>query len=286
MAKPHRRKPESAPARPTRGSRGAGKPRHVKPERESTGGGEEHLYGVNPVEAALRAGRRRLGALLLRRGQMSARVEALRDLAVERGVRVTELEPADLERRCASSHHQGVGLACGPLPVLGERECLGAAPGERALLLALDEVQDPRNLGAVVRSAAVFGIDGVVVPRHHGAALSPVVSRASAGYLETFPLYVVANLARFLETARKRGFWIAGTGEEGATPLHGFSRDRALVVVLGNEGRGLRPLVRKQCDFELSIRTAAGGSLNVSTAAAVVLYQLTLPEKPEPPAGA
>jgi 23S rRNA (guanosine2251-2'-O)-methyltransferase len=197
---------------------------------------------------------------------------------------VSEVEGSDLERRCGSSHHQGAALQCGPLPVAGERECLAGPPGERALLLALDEVQDPRNFGAAVRCAAVFGIDGMVVPRHHSAPLSPVVSKASAGYLETFPLYVAPNLARFLAAARKQGYWVAGTGEGGRTPLHAFVRDRPLVVVMGNEGRGLRPLVRKLCDFELAIRTQGGGSLNVATATAVVLYHLTLPhgagEKP------
>lgn len=243
--------------------------------RERPGG--EFLYGINPVEAALRAGRRPLGQLFLKTGRPGERLAALRALAEGRGLRVGELEPAELERRGGSPDHQGALLSCGALPALGERECLAAPVTERALLLALDEVQDPRNFGAVVRSAAVFGITGLVAPRHHSAPLSPVVSKASAGYLESFPIYTVANLARFLASCRKKGYWIAGAAEDGETPLHEFERDRPLVVVLGNEGRGLRPLVRKQCDFELSIHLPGEGSLNVSAAAAVLLYHLTQP---------
>ncbi len=255
------------------------KPRKRPPALRDGGqpGREEHLYGINPVEAALRAGRRRLGQLYLKTGRPAGRPAALRELAAEKGLRVGELEPAELEKRCGSPDHQGAVLRCGALSPQGEREWLAAPVREDSLLLVLDEVQDPRNFGAVVRCAAVFGIAGLAVPRHHSAPLSPAASKASAGYLETFPLFVAANLARFLAACRKKGYWIAGTAEDGATPLHRFKRDRPLVVVLGNESRGLRPLVRKQCDFELSIQTAGQGSLNVSAAAAVLLYHLTLP---------
>ncbi len=198
-------------------------------------------------------------------------------MAEGHGLSVTPATDQELERLCGSPDHQGAVLRCGALPMGAERECPTAAPGGRAVLLALDEVQDPRNLGAVIRCCAVFGIAGVVLPRHHGAPLSPAVSKASAGYLESFPIFQAANLARFLASCGERGYWVAGAGEGGETPLHTFVPDRPLVVVMGNERRGLRPLIRKQCDFELAIRAPGEGSLNVASATAVLLYHLTMP---------
>lgn len=237
----------------------------------------EILYGISPVEAALGARRRRLERLYLKTGRPSPRLARLRELAEGQGLPVSELPPAELEKLCGSGTHQGAALACGPLPLRLEADCLQLVRRELPLLVALDEVQDPQNFGAALRCCAVFGIDGMVLPRHHASPLSPAACKASAGHLETFPVYSVANLARFLVNCRKAGFWVAGTSAQGETELHKFNRDRALVVVLGNEGRGLRPLVSKLCDFHLAIATPGGASLNVSAATAVLLYQLTLP---------
>jgi 23S rRNA (guanosine2251-2'-O)-methyltransferase len=244
----------------------------VAPQRK-----EDILYGISPVEGALRAGRRRLARLYLKSGRLSPRLAVLRDLAAERGIPMTERDPAEMERLCGSGTHQGAALSCGTLPARGEAECLRLGRQPNALLVALDEVQDPQNFGAVVRACAVFGISGVVLPRHHSAPLSAAASKASAGHLETFPVYTVANLARFLVNCRKQGFWVAGTSEQGGTPLHSYDPARPLMVVMGNEGRGLRPLVARQCDVQLTIHTAARGGLNVAAATAVLLYHLTLP---------
>lgn len=240
-------------------------------------GREDILYGISPVEGALRAGRRRLGRLHLKSGRLSPRLAVLRGLAAERGIALSERDPAEMERLCGSGAHQGAALSCGPLPTRGEAECLRLGRQPDALLVALDEVQDPQNFGAVVRACAAFGISGVVLPRHRSAPLSAAASKASAGHLETFPVFTVANLARFLANCRKQGFWVAGTSEQGETPLHSYAPARPLMVVMGNEGRGLRPLVARQCDVQLAIHTAARGGLNVAAATAVVLYHLTRP---------
>lgn len=172
------------------------------------------------------------------------------------------------------------GAAAPSPPAEGQRGREAAAP-DRVLpypvLVALDQVEDPRNLGAVVRACAVFGAAGVVVPRHHSAPVSPAASKASAGHLERLPIYEAANLARFLEQAREGGWWVAGTAAEGGQPLHATALDRPLVLVFGSEGRGMRPLVQRGCDFLLTIGTPGGESLNVASAAAVVLYQLLRP---------
>lgn len=248
-------------------------PKHPPPRRREPEG--EVLYGFNPVEAALAAGRRRFYRLLVKQGRPSPRLEKMLELARERGLSHQELSPEELDRKCGSTAHQGVGLACGALPRLEEKAALALGKQPQTLLVVLDEVQDPQNLGAVARSCAVFGAAGLVLPRHHSSPLSAAASKASAGLLEHLPVYVVANLARFLGASRKHGFWVAGASEDGDTPLHRFQRSGALVLVVGNEGRGLRPLVAQGCDYHLAIPTALGASLNVSAAAAVLLYHLT-----------
>ena len=237
----------------------------------------EVLYGINPVEMALEAARRSLTRLWVKAGRPSEKLERLRKLASKRGVPVSEGDPARLGQIAGSPDHQGVALECGPLPTGDEAACLRGHAKEGALLVALDQVEDPRNFGAVVRSCALFGVAGLVLPRHHAAPLSPAASKASAGYMEVFPVFAVANLARFLARCRGHGFWVAGTREQGGTPLHRFRRDRPLVLVMGSEGRGLRPLIERECDLLLTVATPGAGSLNVSAAAAVILYHLTLP---------
>lgn len=235
------------------------------------------LYGIAPVREALRAGRRRMERLILKTGRPSPRLAELRELADERDLGVSEADAPELDRLSGEATHQGALLRCGPLPTRTEAECLALAGGGQALLVALDEVQDPQNLGAVVRACAAFGAQGVVLPRNHSAPLSPVASKASAGHLETLPIFTAANLARFLANARKKGFWVVGSSERGESRLHDYSPARPLILVMGSEGRGLRPLVASQCDLQLTIHTVAEGGLNVAAATAVLLYHLTLP---------
>ena len=257
---------DEAPRR-TRPTRGSAAP----PSRE-----KQLLYGIRPVQEALRAGRRACRRLVLKTDVQSQRLDELRALAEARGLPVVEARPGELERLCGDAAHQGALLEAGPLAPLDARAALDLSLADAPLLVALDEVEDPHNLGAIVRSCAVFGAVGVVLPRHHSAALNAAASKASAGTLESFPLYEAANLARFLGQAREGGWWVAGTVAAGGQPLPEFRRSGALVLVLGNEGRGLRPLVARNCDLTLTIPISGGGSLNVSNAAAVLLYQLSL----------
>ena len=239
--------------------------------------GNERLYGITPVEAALESRKRKIRVVYLKEGQLSPRLQELAEEAHDQAIRVEQASNTTLEKLAGNPTHQGVVADCGPLPTLPERDALALAESGQPLLIALDEIQDPQNLGAIIRSCAVFGADGVVLPRHHGAPTGPATSKASAGWLERFPIYDAPNLSRFLDGARKAGFWIAGTAQEGDTPLPTFRRDRPLVLVLGNEGKGLRQLVRSKCDFTLAIPTSGKGGLNVSAATAVLMYQLTLP---------
>lgn len=249
-----------------------------EPSREpaASSGGAEQVYGIHSVAAALGARRRRLHGLLLRQGEPSERLTALRDLAQAAGIPIEEKPVAELTARCGSDAHQGAVLTAGPLPLLPERESLAGALSPPPLLVALDQVTDPQNLGAIARSAAVFGAAGLVLPRHGSAMPTPAASKASAGQLENLPIYEAANLARYLEQAKRAAHWILGAATQGGTDLSTYRRTDAAVLVLGSEERGLRPLVAEACDLLFTIPTSRPGSLNVSAAAAIFLYQLRL----------
>jgi 23S rRNA (guanosine2251-2'-O)-methyltransferase len=221
---------------------------------------------------------------------MSEGLESLQSAMQAHGLPIGVAPVDRLTDLAGNESHQGAVLECGMLPLGTEDEALAllspqpdvdsdpAAESTHAglpLLVVLDQVEDPQNFGAIVRSCSVFGASGIVVPRHHAAPPSPAASKASAGEIEAFPIFEAANLSRFLEACKERGAWTAATVTQGGQPLGAFKRDTALVLVVGNEGRGLRPLVEKHCDFRLTIPMRPGTSLNVSAATAVALYELT-----------
>ncbi len=196
-------------------------------------------------------------------------------------VEVAHVDRAALDDRLAPHLHRGVLAEADPPPVVDVTvlvDRLAQAPGPQ-VLVALDEVQDPHNLGAVVRSAEFFGAGGLFWCRDRSSGLSPVVVRASAGASERLPLGIAKNLARALQYCKDAGFWVVGTVVDGGVPLDRLAGDpdrpERLVVVLGGEHRGLRRLTREACDFLATIaRHGEVGSLNVSAAAAVTLDAL------------
>src|SRR5689334_18581616 len=224
----------------------------------------ELVYGRNAVREALR-GRREVLELWV-----SERAAASLEWLGE-GPRPQVVKERDLTEAAGSPDHQGVVAWASPYPYADPWQL---AAGESPLLACLDQVTDPHNLGAVVRSAAGAGATGVVVPAHGAARVTPVVCRASAGAVEHLPVAVVPNLARYLGEIKRGDLWAyaAVTGAEATlweTDLTGGS-----VLVFGAEGKGLRPLVRRTCDAALSIPLDDGvESLNVSVAAALVLYE-------------
>jgi 23S rRNA (guanosine2251-2'-O)-methyltransferase len=245
------------------------------------------LYGVNPVHRALDAKRRTVRRLYVLTGRPSAALVGLGRQAETVGISVYEGSAEELEALCGSPAHQGAVLACSPLPTATEAEALALPVSQRPVLLVLDQIEDPQNFGAIVRNGAAFGAAGAVIQTRHTAPLSPATSKASAGELETFPIFEVVNISRFLDACKERGWWVAGTVVSGGQPLASFRRDSPTVLVLGNEGRGMRPLVERHCDFRLTIPTQPGISLNVASASAIALYHLlgggaAVPDKPAP----
>jgi 23S rRNA (guanosine2251-2'-O)-methyltransferase len=206
------------------------------------------IYGKQPVAEAER-GRRR----------------------VLRVWRAPETSADELERLCESPDHQGVVAEVEPYPYAGAAELLRA---ENALLIALDQVQDPRNLGAVARSAEAAGGAGLVVPERRSAAVTAVACKASAGAVEHLPIAHVRNLADWLGEAKEAGFWIWGADAEAKQAPWGVDLSGPTILVLGGEGKGLRPRVASACDGLIAFpQRGKIDSLNVSAAAAALLFE-------------
>jgi 23S rRNA (guanosine2251-2'-O)-methyltransferase len=206
------------------------------------------IYGVRPVAEAER-GRRR----------------------VHKVWRAPETSPAELERLCGSPDHQGVVAEVDPYPY-GDAEGMLLRPD--ALIVALDQVQDPRNLGAVCRSAELAGAVGLVIPDRRAAMVTPVVCKTSAGAVEHLEVAHVRNLADWLAAAKEAGFWIWGADADGLQPPWGVDLTGPIVLVLGGEGKGLRPRVAASCDGLVALpRRGRVESLNVSAAATALLFE-------------
>jgi 23S rRNA (guanosine2251-2'-O)-methyltransferase len=239
----------------------------------------EILYGVHPVEEALRAGKRRFDHVVVARERQDARLEKLVAACRQAGVRVRQETREQLTQLAGTAGHQGVVAMVRPQEFL-VIEDLFTAPlskeGVQAarLVLALDGVEDPQNLGALLRVADGAGVDGVVLTERRSAPLSPVAVKASAGATEHLRIARVVNLVRALEELKGQNLWIIGLDERATSDYDRFDFTGDCVLVLGREGEGLHDLVRKSCDHLLRIPMAGGvSSLNVSAAGAVVLYE-------------
>jgi 23S rRNA (guanosine2251-2'-O)-methyltransferase len=226
------------------------------------------LYGRHPVLAALANQERRIERLL-----------ATKDVAERHAGELSGHNPQILSREELAQRlphgavHQGLAVLAAPLeePVL---EDVLARCGENALVLALDQVTDPHNVGAILRSAAAFGAAGVIVTERHAPADTGVLAKAASGGLEVVPLLRAVNLARTLEQLKEAGFWLYGLDERGDVPIGALDLEGRVCIVLGAEGEGLRRLTAERCDRLVTIPTqAALAALNVSNAAAVALYE-------------
>jgi len=226
----------------------------------------EQVYGRRPVREALRGPREVLELWATERA-----VNAESWLRDGDGPRVQLRLERDLSEAAGTRDHQGVLAWCEPYRYADAAELAGR---ERPLLVCLDQVSDPRNLGAVCRSAEGAGATGVVVPAHGSARVTAAVCRASAGAVEHLPVAVVTNLARYLGQIKRDDLWVAGAAGDSGTPMWQADLSGGLALVLGAEGKGLRPLVRRTCDLTVAIpQLGQVESLNVSVAAAVLLYE-------------
>jgi 23S rRNA (guanosine2251-2'-O)-methyltransferase len=244
------------------------RPRHAPRRRDAKAGDDVTIFGIHPVEAALANPQRAVRALFLTDNAENRLRETLtrRQLAHERVL------PKDLDRRLgADTVHQGALLETRALAEPSLEDLAEGAAGRP--LLVLDQVTDPHNVGAILRSAAVFGAAGLVMTRRHSPPLDGVLAKSASGALEHVPVALVQNLARAMTDLKEFGFTIAGLGADAPERLESMAWPPMTALVLGAEGRGLRQLTRDSCDRLWRITTdGAIDSLNVSNAAAIALH--------------
>jgi 23S rRNA (guanosine2251-2'-O)-methyltransferase len=230
------------------------------------------LYGIHPIEQALAAGRP-LERLLAARSSAHGRAQKIIDAARKARVPVRFVSRDELDREAGTRNHQGVVALVGSRHYLDLHDLLAQAKSP-ALFVLLDGVEDPHNLGAILRTAYCASADGVVLPERRAAGITAVVEKASAGASEHLPVARVTNLNRALEQLKEAGVWLVGLDERATQNFTDIDLTGPTGIVLGGEGKGLHEHVRAKCDFLVSIPTAGAiRSLNVSVAAGVVLYE-------------
>jgi 23S rRNA (guanosine2251-2'-O)-methyltransferase len=237
---------------------------------------ESWIVGINPVEGALSNDAERVRELLIENGQRNARVLELAEQAKKLNIPVQHRPREELDRAAGEARHQGVVARYEAAPQVHENDLAGLIErdGSDALVLVLDGVTDPHNLGACLRSAAATKVTAVIVPKDRAVGLTPVVRRASAGGADRVPLIAVTNLARTLREIKDAGVWITGLAGDTDTSIYAVDFRGPVAIVLGSEGEGIRRLTRELCDFVAKIPMPGSmESLNVSVATGVALFE-------------
>ncbi|HEY7435373.1 MAG TPA: 23S rRNA (guanosine(2251)-2'-O)-methyltransferase RlmB [Methylomirabilota bacterium] len=235
------------------------------------------LFGRNPVLELLRTGSRRVEEIAILSEGRGPALHELLTLAKRQGVKISYRTRDQLAAMAGDIHHQGVvaRVAGASYASLGDLLEIPAGRGEAPFFLALDQVQDPRNLGAVLRTAEATGVHGVIVPKHHAAGLTGAAAKSAMGAAELVAVARETNLVHALETIKKEGVWTVGAMPAGGKLPWEMDLTGPVCFVLGGEGEGLRPLVAKTCDFLVSLPMRGRlASLNVSAAAAVLCYEV------------
>lgn len=230
----------------------------------------QRVYGRIPVLESLRAGKRSARKLILLRSGNG--LEELRAAAGR--IEVVEVSRGELDRLVDGANHQGVVLETGALPIYELGSWLKRHPEEDSILVVLDSIEDPQNFGAIVRSACACGAAGVIFPKAHSAPLTATVCKASAGATEYIDLIQVGNLTQALDELKKAAYWVVGLDAEGDKKLWDVDLRGRIVLIIGSEGKGMRRLVREQCDHLAKIPiSGAITSLNASASAAIALSE-------------
>jgi len=236
----------------------------------------ELLYGIHPVLETLAAGRRRIYKIYLAKEKKSERLARIASMAEARSVSKKSIGPADFKALTGTIDHQGAAAVVSPYPQITVQDILQPMQAEdrKHFLLMLDNIQDPQNLGAIIRTALCVGIDGVIVPKDRSAPPTPAVSKASSGALEHIRLIRVTNLVQTIKHFKNSGLWVLGLQKDAGQSIYDSDLSGSIALILGGEQKGIRPLVKKHCDFLVSIpQQGAFNSLNASVAAAVAMYE-------------
>jgi 23S rRNA (guanosine2251-2'-O)-methyltransferase len=236
---------------------------------------EEILYGVNPIREALTSRGDKVKEIWVGRGGSSTAVREILKQARGLGIKVRTIDRRHLEARARTTDHQGIVAFLSPYDYVDLEIILKAALGEgTALIVVLDGIEDPQNLGALIRTAHVCGAHGVVVPKDRAAHLTAAVAKASAGALEHTKVARVTNLRRTLELFKDQGVWVVGLTMEGDQPIYELDLCQPTALVIGGEAKGIRPLIKQTCDLLAYIpQQGRLNSLNAAAAGAMALYE-------------
>ena len=253
----------------------SGQGRRPARERAEADTAENLLEGRNAVQEALAAGRT-IDKLYIADGDTDRALARLASMAREAGAAVVQTDRRKLDQLSATGAHQGVIAVVAAHAYATVEDILENArqKGEQPLIIVCDELSDPHNLGAIIRTAECAGAHGVIIPKRRSVGLTAVVGKTSAGALEYLPVARVSNLVSTLRELQKQGVWVYGTAADGSTALYDADLKGAAAIVIGNEGEGMSRLVSEACDFKVSIPMRGHiSSLNASNAAAILLYE-------------
>ncbi len=240
------------------------------------------LYGINPIREALKAGTRQCHKIVLKVKTSNPKIQSVLELARSLQAKVETLPTREFEHKYGAYAHQSIIGYFSPRKPIELNDLIRQAFQSAAVpaLALLDEIQDPQNLGAIIRAAKTLGIQGIIIPERRSASLTETVAKCSAGAIESMPVACVGNLVQTVELLKKAGFWTVGVDSTGETPCYDFKFDMPVALVIGGEGKGIRPLLRKKCDFTINIPMEGDlDSLNAAAASAVVFYEILRQKK-------
>ncbi len=262
------------------------KKRAVTPPEQKTGrsdrttdhphGTDEVLCGFHSVHEALKAGKREFAELMVQKDKMGHRHEQVASLAQSRKIPVRPVGVELLDRLAQGARHQGVILKSKGIPLVPASRAMAqfGKDSTPCFILILENIEDPHNLGALIRTAQCAGVSSIFIPKDRSCHPTPSVSRSSAGAMEHADIFVMTNTASFIKEIKQHGFWVGGLDAAGENPLHQTDMTGRFALVVGSEHKGIRPLVRKQCDYLISIPMLGKvNSLNASVAGAVAMYE-------------
>jgi len=238
---------------------------------------EEIIYGRNSVLETLTAKTRKVYRLIISESAAGNNISKIKELSTQQGILLKRWSKKKLDVLCGTDQHQGVVAFVSKRKVLGLQDLLNetAQKNEPPFLLVLDRLADPRNLGALIRTADAAGVHGMILSRHESSGLTPTVAKASAGAIEYVPIVQVSNLAMACDTLQKKGVWLFGADPLGEPYWKGTDFKRPVTILLGSEGSGLKNILKKKCDYLISIPMRGHiSSLNVATAGAILMYEV------------
>jgi 23S rRNA (guanosine2251-2'-O)-methyltransferase len=235
------------------------------------------IYGIHPVKESLKSSHTPIQEILIGAQPPSSSLQSVVDLAAERKIQVTFTTKENLERLARGGLHQNVIAMIQETSYADIDEVLGRwkREGKKAFFLILDSIQDPQNLGSLIRTSLGCGVHGIIIPKDRAVGITPSVVKASAGATAHLPIVKVVNIANTIDVLRKEGIWVYGASGEASELIYDLDLDIHLAIVLGAEGKGIRPLVKKKCDRLFSIPMKGPvSSFNVSVSGGMILYEV------------